>query len=597
MATGTTATDREINQNDTRLLRHRHIEADSALKRFIFSIAVPTLALMLTIPFALRGYHGDDSQFHFDSWIAMRQAWLAGNIAPGWDDLANYKLGDPRFCFYPPLSILLGAALCSVLPLQLAPAAFVWLALVLGACSMYVASRPVLGVRWAAPAALLYMLGPYTLLCAITRFAAAELLLLSLLPLIILQFLRASVDFNRRSILLLGGLLGLGWLANLPASIVQVYALLPTAGLVSIHKRSLKPLLTTLVAELAGILLAAFALLPAYFERKWITTSALLHQDFRDYFLFYSASGFHRLHFSLGLWTIGGVELALIVTAALILRGPSDPYRRTLLEMVAIAFLFALPITTVLWIYAPGLRFVQFPFRFLAIIGVILPMIALGENLSRTFSRAAFVTVAVLALLPLIFYLRINPSLPSTLPDVSLIQRIGHPGTEEYTPSAAATRISPIRLPALVAKGSPGSTCGASLIKPGRLQVAVSASGDCYVQLATYFYPYWEAIDESGNRLKTSSGESGILVVAAPPGTHRIQIIFRAVSGLRRFSRGLSLLTLLLLLVALSTDFRNRTQTENAVPSRSFEPVENEISVSASTMLATELQPRRGLGV
>jgi hypothetical protein len=506
------------------------------------------------VPFAIRGYHGDDSQFHFSSWIGLRQAWLAGDFAPGWDALANYTLGDPRFCFYPPLSLWLGASLSTILPFNLAPAAFVWLALVMSGLSMHVASKSIVGSRYRSLAALLYMASPYVLMAAITRFAAAELLVLAWMPLIVLHFLRATASYNRRSTLLLACLLALSWLTNIPASIVLTYVLLFVAVIAAVQQRSSKALLPFLIAESIALLAAAFSLAPAFFESQWITTSALLHQNFREYFVFGSISSFQRMHFELGLWVISFAEVAVIVTSIVSRERLAYHQYRLLYELAAIAFLFELPLATVCWLYLPELRFVQFPFRFLSVLGAVLPLIVIGNGIDRKVMNTSCGLMALLALLPLIFYLRINPDTPSDLPDLSSEIRLGYSGTAEYTPVGAVTRNTPIALtPVSVASDFANSRCTLSDLSNGpRLKlISVEAESLCHVRFATYFYPYWEAKDEGGKSFQTSRDDAGLLVVAVPRGQHTIQVRFHAHSPARIISMAISAVAALFLVIGL----------------------------------------------
>ena len=78
-------------------------------------------ALIPAVLFGIKGYSGDDFYFHAPSWMELRDSWLGGQLWPGWASKANYTLGDPRFCFYPPFSFVLGGGLGLLLPLDLFP--------------------------------------------------------------------------------------------------------------------------------------------------------------------------------------------------------------------------------------------------------------------------------------------------------------------------------------------------------------------------------------------------------------------------------------------------------------------------------------------
>lgn len=505
------------------------------------------------LPFALRGYRGDDFQFHFSSWVGLRQAWLSGAYTPGWDGLANYKLGDPRFCFYPPLSLCLGALLTTILPLRFAPAAFVWLALVLSALCMYAACGSFIEGRKRYLAALLYMASPYLLLTAITRFAVAELLAMAWLPFVLLYFERATLDHDKQSTLLLGCMLALTWLTNIPASIALAYVLLFAALIATLRQRSVNALFHFATSELVAILAAGFYLVPAFVERKWITADALLKQDFRDHFVFGPFSRLHRVHFDLGLWIICCVEVAIAAACILSWRGVTDHHRRSLYDIVAISFFFQLPLSAALWLYLPELRYVQFPFRFLSVIGAVLPLILLGKSISPALMKGACVLMGMLAFLPIIFYMRIAP-LPSTsLPNYSAFIQNGYPGTPEYTPAGALTQTSPPEISPVTVASGPEAQCQVSSL-PGHAQLkqaSVDASGLCHVQFATYFYPYWVATDENGKRLQTLRDNAGLLIVEIPKGQHIIHVSFDDYSWVRVISIAVSFASILYFLIEL----------------------------------------------
>ena len=170
------------------------------MKHWKVVILVAAIAIVPLVPYMLLGYANisDDFRFHVTSWIDMKDAWLGGQMIPGWAAKANFTLGDPHLALYPPVSLILGGLLCLLLPISIAPAAFVWLALVAAGLAMYLASEPFLSEDDRISAGVIYMLSPYMLTSALVRFAAAELLVLALLPLILLWFYRSVWQTDRR---------------------------------------------------------------------------------------------------------------------------------------------------------------------------------------------------------------------------------------------------------------------------------------------------------------------------------------------------------------------------------------------------------------
>ena len=84
------------------------------------------LASALSVPILFHGsVCGDDSQFHLISWLDAQHSWKQGIPYPHWAPSPNYRAGEPRFVYYPPLSWMAGAALSLILPWRFVPAALI----------------------------------------------------------------------------------------------------------------------------------------------------------------------------------------------------------------------------------------------------------------------------------------------------------------------------------------------------------------------------------------------------------------------------------------------------------------------------------------
>src|SRR5581483_10719199 len=137
---------------------------------------------------------GHDFEFHLDSWIEVLGQWRQGILYPRWAALAHYGYGEARFIFYPPSSWTLGALLGAVLPWRFVPGAFTWLVLVAAGSSMFLLARRWFSREDAIFAGALYAANPYHLVIVYWRSAYAELLAGVLIPLLVLNVIRASED-------------------------------------------------------------------------------------------------------------------------------------------------------------------------------------------------------------------------------------------------------------------------------------------------------------------------------------------------------------------------------------------------------------------
>jgi len=245
-------------------------------------------ALAVVVPFFFLGIaSGHDFEFHMNSWMEVLGQWKHGTVYPRWAALAHYGYGEARFLFYPPASWLLGAALGALLPWRLVPGAFVWLALTLSGCSMFLLARRWLDRRDAIFAAALYAANPYYIVIVYWRSAFAELLAGALLPLLLLFLLQADEE-GRKTVIRLGLIVAAAWLTNIPSAVMVNYSLALLAVLLAILGRRPRVLLYAGLAVLLGAGLAAFFLLPAAYERKWVNIGQVLSEGVRpqDNFLF-----------------------------------------------------------------------------------------------------------------------------------------------------------------------------------------------------------------------------------------------------------------------------------------------------------------------
>jgi hypothetical protein len=540
---------------------------------------IAALALLPVIPYMLLGYTGQDLPFHVCSWLELRDGWLAGHPGPGWAGAANFGRGDPHLTLYPPLSYFLGALLTLVLPLKFAPAAFAWLALVLSGLAMHAASKPFVAERDRLLAAVLYMLGPYTITTSLVRYAAAELLVQAWLPLIALYFYEAvqvsrteapKPRTARRALLLLGLLLGLSWTTNIPASIVLLYSLGTAAVLCALLQRSLLPLLRIVLAEALAAALAAFHLLPVWAERDWVHPNTLLRIDPLQLLLFMPHYTFNDSPLLVVCWIFLCVQAALAAACLRkrVLPLSSDPAVPIWAAFAAASFLLQSPLAIPLWQHAPELRFVQFPLRFLSVIGVALPLMLLSRGTRRALRRPACILTGVLSVTPFLMYLSEQAVAANRSPPLpELLASWRRKGAPEYLPAGTLMPAGPSGFPAL-SSVAPSNALAADPLCRTEMEreradqrvFRTLSEVPCRVRLAVFFYPYWRASDERHRGLSISREPTGFLLIDVPAGAHTVSLDFRAASPTRTASRLVSLMAVLLSAAWLWADRRRMSR-------------------------------------
>ena len=530
------------------------------------------IAVAAVLPFAF-GYGRQDFVFHVQSWLGTRDAWLSGHLLPEWAAAASFNLGDPHLGLYPPLSILLGAFLTLILPIAIAPAAFVWLAILGCGLSMYRATRAFLPTQDRLAAAILYMLNPYVLANAWVRFAAAELLLQALLPLILLAAYKLisppvrapfiatshrgeSVQPSEvlRHIPLLAALLALGWLTNFPGSIVLFYGLSILAVLTALHGRSIRPAVNIAASEALALALAAFRLLPAWAEHTWIQEAVLYKRDPRMGLLFMRHWPLAENITMVVFWLFLCAE-ALILFACLRRKAqPLSPASHTWAWLAGIAIFFQTPLAYPLWAVLPQLRVVQFPFRFLLFLAPILPLLLLAPSTRKALRRPVYLAIVALNLVPLILFIAMQSAVRGE-PMAALAQTWrtqGYESAPEYIPATATAPTHPTRLSPIIPLYQ---SCSVNLLKSdGSTRVFTSDSPHpCPVALPVFFYPHWHAVDETDKPIATSSGPAGLLMVTVPAGVHTVTVAFHPASRARTAGLAISVGALfLLILLAVS---------------------------------------------
>jgi hypothetical protein len=398
-------------------------------------------AFLVILPFFFLGNpSGHDFEFHVNSWMEVLGQWRQGIIYPRWAALAQYGYGEARFIFYPPISWTLGASLGVFLPWRVVPGAYIWLALTLSGCSMFLLARRWLGYRDAIFAAALYAANPYYIVIVYWRSAFAELLAGALLPLLLLSALRLEQD-EAEPALPLVLIVTAAWLTNIPAAIILNYSLVLLILILAILRRSPKLLLRGGLAVLLGAGLAAFFLVPAAYEQKWVNIAEALSPGVRpqDNFLFKNISDIDHNRFNLFVSVIATAEMIVLVIAAFF----SRPWRRqqpqawwTLFGWALVSTLLNFSFTVWLWDYLPELRYLQLPWRWLLCLNLTFALFV--TMASRRWLVRALICLSMLAVIIFVGHRVQTPwwEKAEDLTQMLNAQRsgAGYEGTDEYVP-------------------------------------------------------------------------------------------------------------------------------------------------------------------
>lgn len=517
---------------------HR-LRTDSFPREFLITTILVALAATVVIfPMLVLGpVSGRDFPFHLASWMDVAHQWHHGTIYPQWAELANWGFGEPRFVFYPPGSWMLGAALGSLLPWKLVPTLFVWLVLIGAGISMYLLARESLSQRQAVLAAVLFAANPYHLLLIYYRSDFAELLASGFFPLLVRGVIRIARE-GWRGVPMLAAVVAAIWLSNAPAAVIAVYSAVFLFIIAYAADRDRRLLMYGGVAVAGGFGLAAFYILPAARERAWVQIAQVLTDGLRpeQNFLFTRAtSAAVNTDFNKKISCVV-LLMGVLATAAAYYIAKSREIPRLhyplLVALGAMSFFMMFSLSRPVWLLAPELHFVQFPWRYAVPFGVAFSFfLAAGTGKSNK--------LAILAVILFVFagpfakiLLAIKRPSSWNRAEISRLQKsidngIGYRGTPEYLPNGTAA--------ALTENADAGS--GLSRYEPQELSTAIAGSGQYsftvespqprQITARLFDYPTWHVnLDDTGANSKLRDSD-GRIVVSVPAGEHTIHILMQ----------------------------------------------------------------------
>jgi hypothetical protein len=567
------------------------VSLTSAVNRGGFLIAGTALLAAGTL--LVRGNTcGHDFDFHLLSWMEVSRAWHAGLFYPYWIQDANYGAGEPRLIFYPPVSWLMGSLLGTVFGWHAGPVLFVLLALLGAGSSMYLLAR-----QWAPPgaatfAACAYMVNPYAMFVAYERSALGELLAGAWLPLIVLFALR-----KRSSVAPLGLSVAALWLTNSPAAVMGSYLLAILAVGMWITERRPWPALRAAAGMALGLGLAAFYIVPAAYEQRWVQIDRAITPGMRvqDSFLFgHTSNDFHNQVLKTASWIFVGEIVVGAIVAYLAWRKRADGSARVLLSAtLPILLLLQLPISDVIWKHTPHLKFLQFPWRWLLPLSVVICVLAamvLGASLREGGARLlSLAMILVLAIGGGWLFFQPCDDEDAVGPQVAAFhQGGGTQGTDEYTPVGVDNASVQQGLPLVRvlrdadddaakstagdnpdwqagASGSVAAKVEAKALNSEHWVVSLSTPESGFAVLRLMDYPSWRVSVDGRESLGRPLRKDGLMTVPVTTGSHTIAVQWAATRDVIA-GRVLNALALLGLVGTVLLEHRAGNRTGQEIP-------------------------------
>jgi hypothetical protein len=551
-------------------------------------LLIPLAALVTSSPRIVRGVTcGHDFDFHLVSWLETQRSWSQGVFYPHWAQTPNWAAGEPRFVFYPPLTWMLGALLGYLMSWDWVPAAMTLLCLVaVGFTTRALAGRLV-SAPSATVAGIVATTTPYGLFTAYERTAFGELAAAALIPLLLLFAWRqrSSRVLSGRafdgSTSLLALTLAAIWLTNAPAGVIASYLLAFAALSAAIVQKRWWPILRAAVAAPIAFGLAAFYLVPAAVEQRWIFIQQAMDVGMRvrDSWLFARHPSpdleLHdqvlRLASSIVVFT---VVLALLGFGVSLLRRklPKEKvgFWIPLALLIPIVFFLQLPFSAVLWNDLPKLSFLQFPWRLLIVLAVPYA-IFLGAATPLESRRARIssflgwgLALGMIACVSSLLFFQFCDDDDDVGNQVAVFRvNSGTAGTDEYAAIGSDNSLIASGLPDACLVSDPGEDLGesdsgsapvwyaeqgscdqtftAQVSQVEHKELQVESDHDGYLVLRLSRYPAWKITNNGVSIPSQGHREDGLIEIPISEGPSHIDVVWlttpdqwwgRGISGL-----------------------------------------------------------------
>jgi hypothetical protein len=542
-------------------------------------------ALLVVAPFFWLGNaSGHDIAFHASSWLDVAGQWREGIVYPCWTEWANHGFGEPRFIFYPPLSWMLGAALSFVTPWNVVPIVFIVLVQTIAGVCSFALIRRFLSVRAALFAAVCYAANPYALLIVYLRSDFAELLACALMPLVVLAALELCglVENRRRSLpwaiaffaMVFAGV----WLANAPAGVLASYSAALVFIWAAVTEKSLRPLWRGAAGLALGFGLTAFYLLPAAYEQRWVNIAQALSSGLlpSQNFLYTRIGDPEHNDFN---WMASSVAVLLMVMTGISgaaarqatkredASGEKEKIWRVMLLVSSAAMILMIRVSAIFWELLPKLRFVQFPWRWMAILAVpyayfLAAMIArrrpdkVGAGAGWVWGAAALMVVGGTASFLVHKAWWDSDDIPSLQDAIENDQ--GFEGTDEYDPVGDDHSNLPEKAPQVQillmeesGERAPEAEIHIERWTAEEKNLQVTSREPLRVALRLLDYPAWR-VEVNGKTIRPEHAETTAqMVLPLPAGLQRIRVKFVRTTD-RTLGLAISVLGVLTLLALLN---------------------------------------------
>ncbi len=566
-----------------------------------------------------------DAAVHVYRVVELLRLWQDGILYSRWAPDLAYGLGYPLFNFYAPLFYYLAGTLHLLgLDVELAVKGALALAVLVGCAGTYGLVRQWFGQSSAVLAAIVYTWTPFHLREIYFQGDFAQLLAISLPPLILWGLHRLATTgrdryFLATSLAYAALILSHNISAMLFSGVVVAYA----AFLLLTRPAARRHVASVALALATGLALTAFFWFPALDEIRLVRLDALHSGDFDFRRHFPPTWGLLALPGVLDVNavnpqlpdTVGLAHLAVALPSLLLLA------RRHLRGVVAFGWLgllatmaMMLPHSTPLWQAVPLLAFTEFPVRWLNVAALALAFLAGAATTALPRGRAVYVALATLAVILSAFpglyprepFARYNQATVADILRYELAEGVvGTTSAGEYLPKGLDTAPRISSLLADYQAGRPPERLDLAALPAGAMASAVeraalggrwqiSSPAPFTARFFVLHYPGWTVhIDGRAASGVQADGE-GLLTVPVPAGEHEVALRFVDTPG-RQAATLASLLVALGLAMGLT--IRRRAKARPGAPAGPAHEQPEPLAPQTPRHNAEVLSGRQALGI
>ncbi|MBL8189892.1 MAG: hypothetical protein JNK38_17895 [Acidobacteria bacterium] len=540
-----------------------------------------------------------DLTLHYHITRSYAQSFAEGDWLPRWAGLLDGGRGDALFTFYPPLCYLASALLMKLFGLDVLSSikAVSFLILVVAQASAYVLAREFFTRRQSLIVSLAFVLLPAFPLICLHRVFLANAFALSIAPLAVKWAYRLltqdPADPNRPRFQIM--FFALSCSSIILSHAITTYLTGLTIGflmLAFLPRTNWRNFMRLAAGGIVALMLTAFFLLPQLVEADWVQLKLqLVQQDYRNYFLFapppndsryrQAWSGFNdATSYLIVIQSLTGLLLALSCWPQW-RGGKRSPLIWFGSALVGFGFLISLPVSDLLWRYLPGLKFIQFPWRFQPFVALGLGVLAIVAIECRPLLKKPLRVLLMagltwLIVIQLIFtavfvhlgdegetreqiahLLTATDAKPVNLKEGTSLQNEDDLKYAPYTGNQLYFRPVGSAFMLYPPANQPG---GLSLIESqgrvtterleiSRREFLIETDSQTKARIETHNHPNWHAQLDGQDIGIQSEPETGLMLIDLPAGAHRLNLMYEARYPLARIARLLSIVAWISLLV------------------------------------------------